>query len=452
MLTLLSCQKEPSDSEGDLTQSDSLKIHTLVIDGNKLIIKEVNGVYYFSEHEKLSNRQFNYLKHLSRSGISTKERSTMITNLTRIWINGIIPFKISYPDRENLIMSAIDHISSRTRIRFVQHTNETDYIEFIPSQTFNYSEQIGREGGQNYIGVLGDAVRGNVIHEIMHALGFFHEQSHPNRDNFIRISYQNMNSEYHSQFNIAPGQGFGPLDIQSIMMYGSFAFSNNGLLTIESLNGDTIIMQRDSLSSGDIAGIAHLYKYSISGQDNMCNSGTYTLNSPPSDANVTWQISDGINATINTTTGNQVTVTRRNNIYATLTLSATITYPQGRVETITKTIYTDCQIPFSIQALRNNIPLFAFEGGVVFSALQPPFRQFRSDWVPLEGSPMIIPQTHNIYAYLPNGTSAIINVNGTNKTANGNGLSNGNPGNDNGIFLGSYTVGSGFYIKANIQN
>ena len=36
--------------------------------------------------------------------------------------------------------------------------------------------------------------KGTVLHEIMHSLGFFHEQSRPDRDAEVMIMYENIQS------------------------------------------------------------------------------------------------------------------------------------------------------------------------------------------------------------------------------------------------------------------
>ncbi|XP_050705249.1 protein SpAN-like [Eriocheir sinensis] len=99
---------------------------------------------------------------------------------------------------------------------------------------------------------------GTVAHEIGHAIGFVHEQSHPNRDDYVVINYGNIQSGKENNFNkystsLINTYGI-PYDYSSVMHYGSTGFSNNGRSTIATLYplAQELIGQRTGLSHRDI--------------------------------------------------------------------------------------------------------------------------------------------------------------------------------------------------------
>ena len=52
---------------------------------------------------------------------------------------------------------------------------------------------IGRVGGRQVVSLHDDCkYRGKVIHEILHALGFFHEHSRSDRDRYIKVIWKNI--------------------------------------------------------------------------------------------------------------------------------------------------------------------------------------------------------------------------------------------------------------------
>ena len=82
-------------------------------------------------------------------------------------------------------------------IRFVPKTSETTYLRIEGSAVGCWSWV----GKQNKVGpqILnlsknGCVYIGTAIHEFLHAVGFHHEQNRPDRDSFIRVNYQNIDS------------------------------------------------------------------------------------------------------------------------------------------------------------------------------------------------------------------------------------------------------------------
>ena len=93
------------------------------------------------------------------------------------------------------------------------------------SQTINF------QSGSDYC-----FKEGVIIHEFIHAWGFWHEQSRPDRDSYVEILWDNIIPD--KQYNFwkkTKSIEHGPYDGHSIMHYRRTAFTANGQDTIRVL-------------------------------------------------------------------------------------------------------------------------------------------------------------------------------------------------------------------------
>ncbi|KAL6462068.1 hypothetical protein MHYP_G00302130 [Metynnis hypsauchen] len=176
-----------------------------------------------------------------------------------------VPFVVSSDfsssDR-SVIAGGMATFHSKTCIRFVSRTTETDYLS-IESRDGCYSP-VGRQGGMQVVSLSrnGCVYHGIAQHELNHALGFYHEHTRSDRDNYVRINWANIDPTMKYNFNKENTNNLNtPYDYSSVMHYGKTAFSINGQDTITPIPNPSVqIGQRVDLSAIDIKRINILYK------------------------------------------------------------------------------------------------------------------------------------------------------------------------------------------------
>ncbi|XP_029353605.1 high choriolytic enzyme 1-like [Echeneis naucrates] len=176
-----------------------------------------------------------------------------------------IPYYIAshFSSREKAIITrGLESFSSFSCIRFrPSRSSDRDWLS-IESQNGCYSF-VGRRGGKQVVSLArrGCLYHGTVQHELLHALGFNHEQTRSDRDNHIRVLLQNVQSGMEHNFRkIATLNQGTPYDYNSVMQYHKYAFSKNNQPTMLPIpNANVSFGNAKEMSRNDIARLNTLY-------------------------------------------------------------------------------------------------------------------------------------------------------------------------------------------------
>lgn len=164
-------------------------------------------------------------------------------------------------------------IADNSYLSFVEHTDQPNYLYVTSSvHKLGCSSDLGMQGGPQALEISSFCQDPHtVLHEVMHVLGFHHEQQRPDRNQHISVI-----PALENEYNFRPLQGtrsLGAYDLESVMHYGP----DYGGST-PAYRSHAAIPQRDDaarteLSSGDIASLRLLYP----------RPGTYASALPPAD-------------------------------------------------------------------------------------------------------------------------------------------------------------------------
>jgi len=194
------------------------------------------------------------------------------------WVNGIVYYTISnqYTAAQlSTIQAGMRAIEDQTRqngrncITFVQRTNQANWVAISKTGGGCYS-YVGRQlaAGSQQVSLDDGCVYTMIVaHELLHALGVWHEQSRPDRDTFVIINLAVVNSQYHHNFNrYTTGVDLAgtSYDILSIMHYENNAFSTNGQNSVTARDGTVLVnaSRKSRLTDADAIGLVRFYSCS----------------------------------------------------------------------------------------------------------------------------------------------------------------------------------------------
>uniref|UniRef100_A0A672Z0V2 Metalloendopeptidase n=1 Tax=Sphaeramia orbicularis TaxID=375764 RepID=A0A672Z0V2_9TELE len=186
---------------------------------------------------------------------------------------------------KGVILKAFDQYRLKTCIDFTPWKGEKNYISVFKGSGCFSSVGNRREGKQRLsIGRNCDRL-GTVEHEFLHALGFWHEQSRSDRDDYVDIMWDRIEPGKEHNFKtyddtLSSALGV-PYDYGSVMHYSKTAFNIGSEPTIVTKipHFSDVIGQRMGFSSSDLTKLNRLYNCTLSSsfvdscnfeQENIC--------------------------------------------------------------------------------------------------------------------------------------------------------------------------------------
>lgn len=166
-------------------------------------------------------------------------RRNVVKSQNNIWPGGIVPYIINgrnfTPRMHSILEESFQYFSNYTCIRFMPRTGgQKDYVVIRGNKKDGCSSAVGMKKGIQYLNLDPNGCFGSTatpIHEMLHTLGFYHQQSAANRDDHLTVIEQNIIESMKDNFvKISENEttDFGlPYDFDSIMQYPNSGFGKN---------------------------------------------------------------------------------------------------------------------------------------------------------------------------------------------------------------------------------
>lgn len=160
----------------------------------------------------------------------------------RRWPESTIPYYINKKefdsDDRKFIRDALKVFHKKTSVHFRPYEDGDENFVTIRGNSTGCWSYVGMKTGGQVLHLENPRCmkKKTIIHEFVHVLGLKHQQSASNRDEYIKILFQNIKKGKKNNFkkmekSIVTDFKF-PYDYDSVMHYSEKAFSKNGKKTI----------------------------------------------------------------------------------------------------------------------------------------------------------------------------------------------------------------------------
>ncbi|KAL3052901.1 hypothetical protein OYC64_005427 [Pagothenia borchgrevinki] len=207
------------------------------------------------------------LNHLFEGDIAVDPNRNAILDQTRRW-KFPIPYILTDSldlNAKGVILQAFEEYRLRSCVDFKPYEGESSYVSFTKLDgcwSFVGDDRVGQNVS---IGARCDT-KAIVQHELLHALGFYHEQSRSDRDDYVKIWWDEIEEGMQHNFNKYEDDFITdlntPYDYESIMHYRPLSFNKNEsipTITTSIPYFNEIIGQRLDFSAVDITRVNRMY-------------------------------------------------------------------------------------------------------------------------------------------------------------------------------------------------
>lgn len=217
------------------------------------------------------------------------DKRTAIKCRRWLWPDRTVPYKVNLRDPmiTEKFQAAIDELNDLQCVNFYRLIDDEEIdklgkmrkkyltireVEPVPGRSCQAS--LGYVGRQPRMDLSHVCTKGQILHELMHILGFAHEHQRPDRDRYVKIRCEHLMPNVTQDFRRLREQVISQVsmedeyDFRSIMHYRLDHFSIDGHQTIEpdldylkglGIREDEIGLMRE-LSEGDVRRIRRLYE------------------------------------------------------------------------------------------------------------------------------------------------------------------------------------------------